>query len=920
VIGVSVLGELEVTGAAGPVAIRALKLRQLLAALVISAGEVRSADSLIDAIWEQSPPASADKLLQVYVSRLRKLLPDEIHIRTSAPGYTLELDGTTLDAVRFERLAFEGRRALLDGNPALAGSLLRRGLSLWRGRAYGELADFAFAVVEAGRLEDLRLIALEDRLDADLATGRHPDVITEVTGLADMHPLRERLQCQAMLCLYRLGRHTEALERFSELRVTLDQNLGLEPGAAARDLQMRILNHDPSLAAPSALTLTSRLPAPTSQLVGREHELDDLEQLLGEEHVRLIVLTGAGGSGKTRLAIEAARRNAHRFANGAAFVPLAPVRDPPRVAGAISDAVGVDGHGGMTPPLLEFLSTLQMLMVIDNVEHLQAAAPLLVSLVEHAPRLTLLVTSRAVLHLTGEHVYPVRPLAPSDAIALFQQRARAANSTFTLSDRHADAVGQICDRLDRLPLAIELAASRTRILSPPELLSRLAPRLPLLTGGVHDLPARQQTMSAAIGWSHDLLDEPARREFRRLAVFAAGCTFDAAQAICDSSLEGVGALLDNNLLQRSATKDGSRYGMLETVREYAMEQLADTGELKEINARHLRYFAAVAERCNLYAEAELPQDFHTANQEQENLRAAIIWARDNDHRNEALQLTVALENFWVTHDPAEGAQLLSELMEADPVLPGGLRARGLRALGGSIQALGDPDMAERHYRESRQAFAALDDEKGIAILDYRLGLTAMERGDIAEGERLLEHSLGRFRAIGSQRGEAQTTGSLGTVARARGDRPTAIRLFERSASMCEQIGRSWWQAVMLAEVAELALAEDDLDLAGARSTRLLELAVHIGDRERTLLGLEYLACAAARTGHPERAGRIYGALETERARQPNRTLIAQDASHLADISTRADPLLEQGRRQGKNLSLAQAIDEALGHRAGAATG
>ncbi len=916
---VSVLGELEVTGAEGPVPIRALKLRQLLGALLVAGGQARSADWLADALWGPTPPASAEKLLQVYVSRLRKRLPPGLSVITSGSGYRLELEDDALDATRFERLVEEARYALTAGNPLLAGSLLTRALSLWRGRAFGELADLPFAALEAGRLEQLRSAAVEDRIDADLAVGRHHELIAEVCALADGHPLRERLQTQAMLCLYRAGRHVEALERYARLRAVLDEELGLTPGPEATELQRRILNHDPSLSLPPLTGAAGGLPAPSSVLIGRERELKELDALLDDDAVRLIVLTGSGGSGKTRLAVEAARCAAARFANGAAFVALAPLRDSRRVPGAIAAAVGLeDRPSSELGTLIEFLSGLELLLVVDNVEHLQDAAPVLVAILERAPRITIIATSRSVLHLSREHVYPIQPLAARDATTLFWQRARSAGSDID-ADADGETIGRICERLDRLPLAIELAAGHARVVSPQELLAGLEPRLQLLAGGPRDLPARQQTMVAAIAWSHDLLDERARGAFRSLAVFAAGCTAEAARQICGVGIDQISTLVDDNLLERSVTDGGSRYSMLETVREYAAEELRKAGELDATQARHFGYFLDLAEGCNLYAEAELPQDFDTANREQENLRAAIGWARASGRPADALQLAVTLENFWVTHDPREGALLLAELSGPDRQLDPRLRARALRALGGAHQTMGELEPAEGYYRESRAILEDLADEKGIAILGYRLALTAVDRGEIVEGARLLEESLERFRMIGSPRGEAQTIGALGTVARARDDKTAAARLFERSASMCEQIGRPWWQALMLAEASEVALEVGDLAGAAERTTRLLELANRIGDQRRTLLGLAYLACVAARSGDEVRAAPIVAALEAGRVAGADDVISGRYAAHVAQ-ALHAVHDVGTGFGDAERPPFAQLVNEVLAReRSGKAT-
>ena len=379
---IRVLGPLELAGTEGPLPLAAPMQRRLLAALVTRAGDTRSADALIDTLWGEAPPASAAKVLQTYVSQLRKTLPQGARIVTRGAGYALELENASLDAGRFERLLDEGRNAVREGNPALGASLLRRALALWRGQAYGEFAYEEFARGEAERLEELRLVAIEERFDAELALGRHAELLPELQSLARERPLRERLQAQTMLALYRCGRQTEALDLYATVHATLRDELGLEPGQELRALQHRILKHDPALAvARVAEESRSVLPAPPNALVGRRDELAELCRLLVREQVRLLVLTGAGGSGKTRLALEAAHETALSFANGAVFVDLAPLRDPELVVGTISRALAINDVAGQEPfdTLVAALRPLELLLVVDNAEHLRAASPLFVT-------------------------------------------------------------------------------------------------------------------------------------------------------------------------------------------------------------------------------------------------------------------------------------------------------------------------------------------------------------------------------------------------------------------------------------------------------------------------------------------------------------------------------------------------------------
>ena len=431
---VRVLGPLEVVASDGVVVPLAAKQKRLLAALVAADGRACNVDDLVEAVWGGSPPASARSLVQVYVSQLRKALPDGMAVVTRGGAYALELEPGRLDATRFERLLSECEAARRDRNAALATSLADQALALWHGRAYGELAYEEFLRAESERLEERKLAALEARLDAQLALGRHVDVLGEALALADQNPSHERVQELALLALYRCGRQTEALDHYAAVRARLREELGLEPGRELRELQRRILQQDPELSVESDRTteVAVALPLPPNPLVGRERELEQLRALLARREARLIVLTGAGGSGKTRLALEAARRAAASYANGVVLVELAPVRDSALVVPAIAHALTVAEAPGQEPleVLVAALGSQELLLVVDNLEHVREAAPSLARLAARSPRLTMLATSRAVLHVSGEHVFPVAPLAEEDAVELLVQRARLLEPTF----------------------------------------------------------------------------------------------------------------------------------------------------------------------------------------------------------------------------------------------------------------------------------------------------------------------------------------------------------------------------------------------------------------------------------------------------------------------------------------------------------
>ena len=515
------LGPVELVGDDGPVALPA-KHRRLLAALVVSDGRPCGVDELVDAVWGEAPPASARKLLQVYVSQLRKVLPEGISVATQANAYALHLTKDGLDARRFERLAGESSEAARDGNAALAVSLAEQALALWRGRAFGSSPTRRSR--EARRSGSTSFASRHSR------SGSTPNshsaktlLLAEILSLAAEHPLRERIHRQAMLALYRCGRQADALEHYTAVRRRFRDELGLEPGTALRALQQRILRQDPELEPPAITAAAgSALPAAPNPLVGRARELESLRRLLERREARLLVLTGAGGSGKTRLALEAARTAAPSYANGVVLVELAPLRDPELVVPTIAHALEIGDVDDEAPleTLAKAVAARELLLVLDNAEHLRGAATAFSALLARAPRLALLVTSRAVLHVSGEHVFPVDPLGTSDAVELFVQRAQLLKPSFERTDENERDLQEICRRVDGLPLAIELAAARIRTLTPRTLRERLDDRLALLTGGPVTCPrvsrrcARRST--GASSCSRRLSDglSPGSRSFR----------------------------------------------------------------------------------------------------------------------------------------------------------------------------------------------------------------------------------------------------------------------------------------------------------------------------------------------------------------------------------------------------------------------
>ncbi|MGO9750757.1 MAG: AfsR/SARP family transcriptional regulator [Solirubrobacteraceae bacterium] len=625
-----ILGPLEVTGGSASHSLGGAKQRAVLAILLLHRGEVVSSERLIDALWGERPPASAAKTLQGYISHLRKALGRDA-LLSYGHGYRLAVSSDQLDAEQFERLAGEGHRVLAGGDAAAAADRLRQALRLWRGPALADFTYEPFAQAEIARLEEARVTVLEDRIDADLALGRHRQLVSELESLARGYPLRERVRRQLMLALYRCDRQAEALEAYQQTRTALVEELGIEPGHELRELHQAILRQDPrlELAAAAAqipeLEARSSLPAAANPLIGRRAELRALRELLLDE-ARLVTVTGPGGSGKTRLALELAASLSGEFAQQVYFVLLAPLRQP-ELPTTIMSALGIADAVGGAPleTLKRVLQAQPVLLVLDNFEHVTDSAPVLGELLADCPQLKLLVTSRASLHLSGEHEYPLDPLPLKDAVALFTERARAVRPEFAADEPILRA---ICARLDCLPLVVELAAARSRLLSCEELLTRLEHRLDVLTGGPRDLASRQQTLRATIEWSYDLLDPGEQQLFARLAVFTGGCTLEAAEQVCGASLDQIESLIDQNLLRRSETTGEGRFWMLETIREYALERLAVTTGVEEACQPYADYYVALARQRVAEHDHGQRAALDALERDLDNIRSALAWKHE----------------------------------------------------------------------------------------------------------------------------------------------------------------------------------------------------------------------------------------------------------------------------------------------------
>ncbi|MCC6222848.1 MAG: winged helix-turn-helix domain-containing protein, partial [Thermoleophilia bacterium] len=851
----NLLGPLEVVDDGG----RTVALgsgRQLLLAhcLLLQRNDVVSRDRLIDALWGERPPATAANALQVQVHSLRKRLGPE-RIVTEHSGYRLRVDRGELDLERFEQLAASGRSALATGDAETAALRLREAVALWRGPALADVTYEPFAQPEIARLEELRLVALEQRVEADLALARHSELVPELEALVAEHPERERSYTQLMLALYRSGRQADALEVFGRARRALREELGLEPGPELRDLQQAILRQDASLGVEAPEVRTRRhLPAPATALVGRRTELAEIGRLLRDEGVRLATLTGPGGIGKTRLALQVAHDLAEDYRDGVYFVDLAPLADPRAVPQAIATALGIERHEEeLASALAAFVGARRVLLLIDNFEQVQDAAPLLGELIRAAAGLSVLVTSRTALRLSCEREYRVPPLPLGDAVAMFVIRARAVAPSFRLAGEEADEVAELCERVDRLPLAIELTAARTRDYHPAELLA-LAPRsLELATDGARDLPARQRTLRATIEWSYRLLPEEAQASFARLGIFVGGCTVEAATAVCETGRAGLASLAGQSLLHERYTGGELRFSMLETVREFARERLSARGELDEYARRHAGFYVRLAEAAELELDsAGEEQAWAQLDAELHNLRAALSWSHAAGGAELELRLATALAHYWwVRNHLREGLAAIERAVARAGDAPALLRGKALFGAARLAHSLGDHEVMRRLAEESLAAYRSAGDRHGEAQALLGLGIAAGCLGDRGRSRALYERCAGLYRELGDQRGLAAVLNNTAYRLLEDGETERARELCHETLAILERLGLRARTTVALGNLGLAALLE--LDLGGALDcfVRAVEIAADIGYAEGSIYGLEGIGAALAATGRNE---------------------------------------------------------------------
>ena len=947
------LGPLEVIADGASVPVTSRKLRIVLECLALRPNIVVSTDFLAEAVWAGQPPAHPLPQLQVYAANLRSLLEpgrpkgSASHRLASRPGgYLLAIGDDELDLLQFRQYVATGEHAVQDGKLVKGAGWLRKALELFKGQAFPDLADIELLAPDLDALEEARLDAYQDLFDIELALGRHAAVVAEVQRLVSEHPFRERLWASLALALYRADRQADALAACREARKTLATELGIDPGEHLQELERLVLQQDPSLVAPAAnghhrtRQRIDNLPAALTPLVGREAELGEVCSLYRSEGCRLVTVTGAGGTGKTRLALAAAARLGERMADGVGWVNLAPLTQVQQVPAAIAATLGLEANAGEDPLKIasRFLHTRRLLLVLDNFEHLEDAWPVVLDMLTAAPDLRILTTSRRRLGLRPEYEFELAPLEvpPVDpplpprllpavpAVKLLLNRGRAVRPQFEVNDDNAAVITRLCQRLDGLPLAIELAAAQLRRLNERDLLDDLEVSLAALPDTFRDLPDRQRTLTATMEWSYRLLPDPERLVFDRLGVFAGDPTVTAIHAVCGQTAPDktstevlLSALAGHSLLRRYTDDAGrERVSLLQSIREFVRDRLALLPEESKTRCRHAEHYLALAEAVGprLWGADQIDA-FKTLHSDAPDLRAALLWAAGPGGSTDlALRLVGHLWHYWeLTGDVTDQQQTAATLVEATPNAAPELRAPALSGAATLTWTLGRYDQAAHLHRRALEAFEESGNSEGMAWSTACLAVQAAQSGDLATAERLAVEALS-YSGV-SRRVRVSALVVLSRLAYFAGNYSRTLELSQLCVELSRPLGDRWLLGMVLTNLAESMEQAGDYGSAERLLLEAIGTAIQLGVQGTMVGVLDSLAGVYTSQNRYDPAIRLLAAADSYR--------ISHGLSLDQEERRRVDAIINKARAKagpirfglawagGSALNVRQAANEVL---------
>lgn len=924
---VGILGPLRLTVDGDIIDVPPGRQRALLTALAMDAGRVVSADRLVEVVWGERLPANPTNALQGRVSQLRKLVGAG-RVVQRGNGYLLDIAAGQVDARRFGQLADRGHELLASERPGDAAAVLQHALELWHGDALEEVADEAWARAEATRLEERRRVAIEDLFDADLARGRHATIIPEVERAVARWPLSERLRGQLMLALYRSGRQADALAVFTRTRRLLHDELGLDPGPELRAIHEAVLRHDERLAAPTETMPDgprTNLPSPPSSFVGRDNAVDQVRRLSGRS--RIVTLTGPGGAGKTRLAIEGALQMVDEHRDGAWLVELSTIRTFPELVASVTDTLGLAGDASLMADaptglrrLIDALEARHLLLLLDNCEHvIEHTASFIAELLARCPDVRVLTTSREPLGVRGEVTWSVPSLpAPltddpddiqrSPAVSLLLDRIQEHRPDLDLDTSQLQTVAEITRRLDGLPLALELAAARARAMSLAEIASGLDDRFSLLSSGPRDAPLRQRTLQAVIDWSWELLDDEQRRAWACLAVFSTSFTMDDARQLLRAvdvepgrSSTIVIELVDRSVLSAAIATTPTRYKMLETIRHYGLARARELGYARRAFDAHTDLVVHQADAFYPTDPKTWTLDLDAATWMGDEAVAVLHRARQEDNPTVVQRLAGSLGwVWWLRGRRDEGLSWLSWALQDGVIEP---RA-GLTACRLAVDLDEPPDelvewadqaaaraddpvdrtmatawgalarIRRGAFREALDRLAAIDtqhdtQEWPAATATLVSAIASAVQGDLETATHGGQQAQAGYAASGAWPGEMFTADMLAAISEILGDHQRARELRQRTLDLARQHGAHEVEAVQLSRLGNLVLIA-----AEPTEARTLHEAAHaIAER----LGIRWLqvdACNGAGT-----AARRLDDLDTALVHHNRAAAIADDIGH-----------------------------------------